>query len=346
MTHPDGAAPARAGAASGFAELAEARWRAIGTGVHLVVAGGALEPARAAVETLLAVVDTTYSRFRDDSELSRIHRDGRETVVSPLLAQAIEAALRGARLSDGLVDPTVGRALRAIGYDVDFAQLARRAPGDAPTPIRITSIPGWQAIRFDAHTRRLAIPNGVELDLGSTGKALAADLGAAAALAALSDAERAGPTRAPGRAGGPGVLLSLGGDITLAGTPPPGGWRILAADSSETDPATGGEVVALDSGAVATSSTTVRRWVQGAVARHHLIDPRTGEPAAGPWRTVSVIAATCVDANIAATAAIIRGDDAPGWLEALGLPARLVADDGTIARVGGWPEPSGPAEPA
>jgi thiamine biosynthesis lipoprotein len=103
-------------------------------------------------------------------------------------------------------------------------------------------------------------------------------------------------------------------------------------------------VIALDAGAVATSSTTVRRWQRGDQALHHLVDPSTGGPVASPWRTASVVAATCVDANTAATAAIVKGPDAVGWLEATGLAARLVATDGAILRLGGWPEPlSGPA---
>jgi thiamine biosynthesis lipoprotein len=92
--------------------------------------------------------------------------------------------------------------------------------------------------------------------------------------------------------------------------------------------------IAIDSGALATSSTTVRRWGRTA---HHLIDPRTGLPAVSPWRTVSVAAASCVDANTASTAAIVLGDDAPEWLAARNLPARLVDQAGGVLAVAGWP---------
>jgi thiamine biosynthesis lipoprotein len=169
----------------------------------------------------------------------------------------------------------------------------------------------------------------VELDLGSTGKGLAADLAAAAALAAI----RAG--RDPDRGG---ALVSLGGDIAVGGTPPAGGWRILIAEDSETPADSAGEVVAIESGAIATSSTTVRRWQRGERTLHHVIDPRTGGPVDSPWRTASVVAATCVDANTAATAAIVLGDRAIAWLEAVRLPARLVALDGTVTRLNGWPD--------
>jgi thiamine biosynthesis lipoprotein len=243
--------------------------------------------------------------------------------VSPLLARALDAALRGARVTGGLVDPTVGRAMRAIGYDVDFDVLRRRP---SAATVRLEPVAGWQAIEFERATRTVRIPPGVELDLGSVGKALAADLAALEAGRALG--------------GSAGVLVSLGGDVAMAGHAPDGGWRILAADSSATPAGSDGEVVALSSGAIATSSTTVRRWQRGGVTVHHIVDPRTGAPAGGRWRTASVVAASCVDANIAATAAILMGDDATAWLERQHLAARLVDQTGSVVRVAGWPMPA------
>ena len=133
--------------------------------------------------------------------------------------------------------------------------------------------------------------------------------------------------------------MSLGGDIATAGDPPPGGWRVLIAEDSNLPPDAEGEVIALHTGAIATSSTTVRRWSRDGVALHHLVDPTTGLPVESPWRTASVIAASCVDANIAATAAIIGGEKQLDWLAALGLAARLVSIEGTVRRVGAWPTP-------
>jgi FAD:protein FMN transferase len=167
------------------------------------------------------------------------------------------------------------------------------------------------------------MPARVALDLGSTGKALAADLAAAAAHAAT----------------GTGILVSLGGDIATAGPVPAGGWRIRCTDDSRTDPESDGEVISIGPDAVATSSTTVRRWTKGGIVRHHIVNPATGLPAEGPWRTATVVAATCVDANAASTAAIVMGERATGWLAGLGLPARLVDRDGNVTRIGGWPEP-------
>ena len=298
-------------------------WRALGTAVHvLVVDESGAEPARHAVTSLLDEVDATYSRFRD-SELRRLNaRPGEDVRVGPLLARAIATALDAAQATGGAVDPTVGSALRAIGYDDDFARIA---PHGAPITIRLEPIPGWRAVRFDRATRTVRLRAGVELDLGSTGKALAADLAAEAALRATD---------------GGGVLVSLGGDIATAGAAPAGGWRVLAADNSDASADGDGEVVALHAGALATSSTTVRRWERAGVALHHLVDPATGRPAAGPWRTVSVAAPTCVEANTAATAAIVKGWDGLSWLAGRGRPARLVSNTGDILRVAGWPAPS------
>src|SRR6516225_3078463 len=108
-----------------------------------------------------------------------------------------------------------------------------------------------------------------------------------------------------------------------------GGWQIRVTDDHAAPESAPGQTVAIASGGLATSSTTVRTWSAGGRPVHHIVDPATGAPASSCWRTVSVAAGTCTDANTASTAAIILGADAPGWLSGLGLPARLVAEDGT-----------------
>jgi thiamine biosynthesis lipoprotein ApbE len=301
--------------------LASATGRALGTSVHVVVTHARfLEPARQAVDAVVAGIDRTCSRFRDDSEISRLHaRSGGYVPISPLLLIALRAALRGAHLSDGAVDPTVGSAVKTIGYDGDFASLA--ADGD-PITLTVTSVPGWRCVRLDEATSSVLIPNGVELDLGSTAKALAADLAAAAAVTSMD---------------GGGVLVNLGGDIAVAGEPPDGGWIIQVSDSSDAPVRAGNEAVAVGDGGMATSSTSVRRWRRGTVELHHIVDPATGLPASGPWCTVTCVAATCLDANIAATAAIVRGAGAVAWLSERGLPSRLVSSSGDVVRTPGWP---------
>lgn len=300
--------------------------RALGTSVRVVVTRpNRLAGVKTAVDSLLQAVDETCSRFREDSELSRLNRAPEQVVqMSPLLTTALAAALRGARITAGAVDPTVGGALKMIGYDADFATIPHEG---VPITLAPHRVPGWQRIRFDEQGQTVRLPRGVEIDLGATAKALAADLAAATALEA---------------AGGGGVLVSLGGDVAVAGEAPDGGWQIQIEEDSRTPIRNGAETISMSSGAVATSSTTVRRWRRGGVELHHIIDPATGLPADSPWRTASVAAACCVDANIAATAAIVRGRVAVPWLEAAGLPARLVDATGCIRRIAGWPQRPAP----
>ena len=292
----------------------------------IVTRPSALNAAFAAVNRVVQDIDDAASRFRDDSELSLLNASTeRDVEVSPLLARAIDAALRGARLSHGAVDPTIGSAIRLAGYDSDFALVS---PDGAPIRLVAHSVPGWHAVGFDARRRIVRLPRGVEIDLGATAKALACDLAATAAL---------------GACGGGGVLVSLGGDIAVAGEPPPEGWMIQTSDDSRAPLGDAEETVSILSGGLATSSTTVRRWKRGGVGLHHIIDPGTGLPTEGRWRTATVVAATCVDANIASTAAIVLGDAARGWLESHRMAARLVDLEGRVYRLAGWPEPAAPA---
>jgi thiamine biosynthesis lipoprotein len=292
---------------------------ALGSGaVVLTTDPDRLEVARAAVEQEVAAIDAACSRFRDDSELAEVNRGGgRPVPASPLLLEAVDTALRAARVTDGDVDPTVGEAIRVLGYDRDFPAV----PSSGRSLVRIAAVPGWRKISVDRRRRLVRVPPGVVLDLSATAKALASDRAAQHAATAASC----------------GVLVSLGGDIALAGTPPAGGWSVRVTDWHGAAPDAEGEAVRVSSGGLATSGTTVRRWARGAEELHHIVDPATGRSAEVVWRTVSVAAATCVDANVAATAAIIRGERSPAWLASLRLPARLVRPDGSVIRVGGWP---------
>jgi thiamine biosynthesis lipoprotein ApbE len=297
--------------------------RALGTSMRLVVTRpNRLDAAKLAADRVIKAIDAAASRFRHDSELSRLNRlPGRRVRVSPLLAEALAAGLRGARLTGGAVDPTVGTAVRLAGYDRDFDAI----PADgSPIHVSVTEVPGWQAIDFDEGARSVHLPPGVEIDLGATAKALAADLAASAALNAM---------------GSGGVLVSLGGDIAVAGDPPLEGWAVQATEDSNARVDDEEETISIETGGIATSSTTVRKWTRGGVVLHHIIDPTTGLPASGPWRTVTVVAGSCVDANIASTAAIVMGEWAIPWLTSNRLPARLVDRHGAIHRVSGWPAP-------
>lgn len=288
---------------------------AIGTTAQVVVTEPRHLPAAERVlRDRLDALDRACSRFRADSEISRLHhRAGSAVTVSPLLFDAMTAALTAAATTGGLVDPTVGTSMRLLGYDRDFAAVLPDDPAPAGETRRV---PGWWRIGFDPGTRQVVLPRGVDLDLGATAKAFAADR-IAAELADLC-----------------GVFVNLGGDLAVAGQPPEGGWLVSVGDD-HTGP--GDQLVAVRAGGLATSSTTRRTWRRGGRTVHHIVDPRTGDVAGDVWRTVSVAAPSCAEANTAATAAIVLGVDAPGWLTTRGLPARLVAVDGSVTVVRGWP---------
>jgi thiamine biosynthesis lipoprotein ApbE len=365
---------ARPGRPAGVEDPPEfAAWRALGMLIQLGVTDQAkLAPARELLDRDLAALDLACSRFRPDSELVAVGNAARGAAgpvtvpVSPLLAEAVEVSLRAAELTDGDVDPTVGGVMAALGYDRDFAELRSAAasmmmdrcvhpdvhngprssrnavagasaapkPGPGPAAVGVRTIPGWRSVAVDVAAGKLTVPAGVQLDLGATVKGWAADRSAAKIADRL----------------GCGVLVSLGGDTAVAGPPPQAGWSIRVQDATtplEETPDGPSQVVSIRAGGLATSSTAARRWHHGGDVLHHILDPRTGLPAAPVWRTVSVAAATCADANTAATAAIIRGDRAPGWLTSLNLPARLVSVEGGITTVANWPTtPATPATPA
>jgi len=304
---------------------------ALGTFASLLVTDRrSLELAYGLLAGELLAVDMACSRFRPDSELWRVnHAGGHPVGIGPLLTQALATALAAARITDGDVDPTCGQSLARLGYDRDFAH-ARQDTTDLAAPPAPAA--GWQTVELDTERRTVRVPDAVMLDLGATAKALAADRAAARIHTAV----------------GGGVLVNLGGDIRVAGEPPADGWRVGILDDLASAPAAAptepSQAVIIRDGGLATSSTRARAWRRGRTQLHHIIAPGTGLPADSCWRTVSVAAATCVDANTASTAAILRGERAPRWLDELHLPARLVRHDGTTVIVGGWP--AGPGNQA
>jgi thiamine biosynthesis lipoprotein len=326
-----------------------AAWEALGTGVVLRVSdGAAVVRARAAVEAELDAIDRALSRFRPDSELSLANAHaGRSIKATALFIDALELALRAAVLTDGDVDPTLGRALELVGYDRDHRLLdppmPERPTGPGAPPagsaerageqaaavavrephvwLAACARAGWSTVSVDRANGAIRTAPGIKLDLGATAKAWAADRAAEAAA----------------RAGGCGALVSVGGDIATSGPAPDGGWQVHVTDDHRSPPSARGQTITIDTGGLATSSTAVRRWSHGGRSNHHILDPRTGAPAESCWRTVSVAAASCADANIASTAAIIRGAASPAWLRELGLPARLVDRAGRVTTVGDWP---------
>jgi len=328
---------------------AAASWRALGTYVQLVVdRADRLDEARSLAVALLDEVDRTCSRFRDDSDLTRANlAAGSWVTVDPMLVAAVRAAVEAAEQTDGLVDPTLGRSLVAVGYDrtIDAVRL-----GDGPTAIPLPAVTdAWRWLELDPEGG-IRVPHGVALDLGATGKAFASDL----------------ISTAIGRLG-IGCVLSLGGDVAvgLAERPPargsrntgsPGGdgsgedptagapdaglvplvpWQVAISETPDEQPAA---VVTLPAGGLATSTVLARRWHRGGAVMHHLLDPATGRPVDPYWRTVSVLAPTCLAANTASTASVIMGERATDWLAERDLAARLVDADGVVHHLGEWTE--------
>jgi thiamine biosynthesis lipoprotein len=276
----------------------------------------ALPAALAMVRDQFLEIDEVCSRFRPESELSRLNRrsGSGDVALSPLLEEAITAALQTAEMSDGLVDLTVGKLVEEAGYTVTFREMPPEGP---PLELRVRHIAGWRSLHHDPACHTLKLPVETAIDLGASGKAWAADRAADAVAASL----------------GVGVAVDCGGDIAVRGPMPRGGWPMRVA--ADVDSADGQDIVMFDGG-LATSGTTARRWRRGGVELHHIIDPTTGLPAQTPWAMVTVAAATCLEANAAATAALIMGARGLEWLGDLELPARLVAVDGTVHYAGGW----------
>lgn len=295
-----------------------ARWSAIGCTVHVETREQQdLARASEVVRRVLSDVDAVASRFRDDSDLSRVNQQpGRWVQVDPLLVAAVRVALTAAAETDGLVHPLLGRVLVELGYDRTFTTL------DVDQPLVRTRTPApardaWQEIGVGDDA--LWIPPDTSLDLGATAKAWCTDLVVAAWADHLDGA----------------AVVSIGGDLRTFGDEP---WEVAVAEEPDGPIGTMVDLV----GALATSSTRVRRWRSAdnepGTERHHLVDPRTGSPAQEVWRTVTIAGATCVAANTLSTAAIVLGHEARTWLDDQAVTAaRLVRHDGAVQHLGAWP---------
>jgi FAD:protein FMN transferase len=297
------------------------RFAAMGTEILLRMPDRAPIELEEAVQELFERREATLSRFRPESELSRLNAAaGRPVPVGPLLRASIASALAAARATGGVFDPCLGGHMVALGYDRPFAEL----PAVQPAAAALHATGGaWRDVELDVARSRVRIPRGAALDLGGIAKGATAD--AAAALLR--------------GAGLPWALVSAGGDLAIHGRPPGSeGWSLAIALPE------GEERITLRHGALATSGVSRRRWQQGTRARHHLLDPRSGLPArTGLW-SASVVAATAEQAEVAATVAFVLGaEEGAAFLRARGLPGLLVPLRDEPVRVGAWPGP-GPVE--
>jgi thiamine biosynthesis lipoprotein len=257
--------------------------------------------------------EQTLSRFRPDSELSRLNEaDSQPVPVSPTLWEVFQAAREADRFAGGLVTPTVLDAMIEIGYDRTFDALWDKSI-DLSHNVRTTVSP-LALVKFDEGARTITRPRGIHLDFGGIAKGWAAQ----EAMLRLSEF---GP-----------ALMNAGGDVATSGPLRDGSlWEIgvfkpfdRSGDYLET--------IHLAGGAVATSSTDRRHWKQGGQTRHHIIDPRTGLPAVSDVVSATAVARTVLEAESAAKSVLIRGsEDGLDWLEAdPTLAALIVLDSGEL----------------
>jgi FAD:protein FMN transferase len=291
-------------------QLVEHRFRAMGTEV-VVLVPAERDDAAGTARTIIDDWDRRFSRFDPTSELSRLNATAgatTATAVSRRLCEAVATALAGARATDGLFDPLLGARIVELGYDRTFERLGGT---DSSAPLSPWVAGQWRAIELDHAAQAIRMPAGTALDLGGLAKGMAVD----AAVAVLG---RMGVTAA----------VNAGGDLAVYGLPPGESSWTVAIDGLADTP------LALTEGGLATSSTRRRRWQTGAGERHHLLDPRNGLPAASGLSQVSVAAASCAQAEVAATAALLLGPTAaPIFLARHRLHGLLVTDDGTTVRV-------------
>lgn len=263
---------------------------------------------------VMEMVTIAASRFEPGTDVLRVNECAGSWVdVSETMIELVRESVRVAEITNGLVTPLIGRALLGIGYDRDISDVG----GATVTVFEVER--DWHRIECDAN--RIRIPTNSMLDLGASAKAWTSDRVAERAWAELGEP----------------VLVSIGGDIAVRGEPV-GGFLVEVSERhvrhEEDAP---DQRIRIHDGGLATSTTVVRRWRSDNAVMHHIIDPATALPAQGAFRTATVAAATCADANAASTAAIIMGETAIGWLSAAKLPSRLVTNDGEVITVGDWP---------
>jgi thiamine biosynthesis lipoprotein len=293
--------------------LAERRHRAMGSDAQVLVyaatQGAADELAHLAL-VRVQLLEQCWSRFRPDSELTLLNdRAGQGPMsVSPDMETLIATMLEAAAWTEGVYDPTVLGAVRAHGYDTDFAEVIARDSLRAIDEALAPSL-GTAGIVLDRERHTVSLPSGVGLDPGAIGKGLAADI--------VADEIHA--------AGAEGVLVNLGGDVCVRGTADGGEWTVGVQDDRVADSPVVHQI-ALNGAlrAVATSSSLRRRWN----GRHHVIDPFTGQPSQSDLAQVTVAAPTGWQAEAATTYALVRGAHAAtDWLEVGALDALLFPHD-------------------
>jgi thiamine biosynthesis lipoprotein len=304
-------------------------FQAMGTTVSYLLPVEGSEQGAELIADLFARWEAILSRFRPQSELTRLNRSAGQWVeVSELLYVVLTRALEAAAASDGLYDPTLLPQLRQLGYDRSFELLERageaahagqeeEASVQQGEPLESLLGGAWRRIEVDPVKRRVRLPAGAQLDFGGIAKGMAIDT----ALGALR------------RRGLVPALVNAGGDLAVAGLPPDGEHWAIAIPGRR-----GGWTIPLRRGALATSGIARRRWWRDGSLRHHLLDPRTGLPATNGLWSVTVVANRCEQAEVAAKVAFILGPEAgPTFLRRHSLAGLFIHEDGSWQSVAPWP---------
>jgi len=274
-------------------------FHAMGTTIELLLDaddGERAQSALLAVEEEFERLEAMLSRFRPDSELSQLNRDG-QILAPPDLERVVGLALEARERTAGRFDPTVYDALSQAGYDRSFEQVVPDAEDDSLEGARCGG-----RVTIDAATGRIEIEPGFHIDLGGIGKGYAVDR-------AIEILAVEGP-----------CLVNAGGDLAVRGDTP---WPVGVED---------GPTLELTRGAIATSGRDRRHWRRGSEERHHLIDPATGRPAETDLVRVTVVASSAIEADVLAKTLFLGGEQEAA---AAGVPALLVSADGRIRLVGG-----------
>jgi thiamine biosynthesis lipoprotein len=261
----------------------------MGTEAHLIVVGGD-EPLLDRLTELLDRLEQRWSRFIPDSEISRLNRNaGRPVAVHASTLLLVERGVEAWRLTGGSFDPTVLGDVTRAGYDVSLVGSL-----DGPSPIERAPgvsdlVRACSDIEIDHDDSIIRLPPDTGFDPGGIGKGLAADLLVDAAMTHGAD----------------GVCVNIGGDLRVAGRAPHGGsWTVGVEHPDRAAPVA---VLDVAAGAVATSTTLRRRWTVAGQRRHHLIDPRTGQPSDSDVDVMTVVTGEAWRAEVLATACLLRG---------------------------------------
>ena len=287
-------------------------FNAMSTSVLLAAEGPAeaVETGFEEVRRFVAAAEQRFTRFSEESELSRLNRSaGSWFEASPDLYEVVKLALQFYDQTEGLFDPGVLDALELAGYDRTIAELRQYGAPQAAQVLTMPRTVRFGSLRLDPLSKRIRLPDGLRIDLGGIAKGWIA--GRAAHILSRWT---------------PACAVDAGGDVFLHGLPQGEScWRVALEDPQ--DPSRTLAVLKLPPGAVATSTTTRRRWQQNGKERHHLIDPRTRQPSQSNLQSVTVIAKSAVEAEVYAKVLLIGGSKEVSRISRLEAGVEFIAVD-------------------